>query len=332
MILIFGLAFFSHYFTFQPDEKKKAAADYYCYTNNPEKTAANAKSLKEYNFKANVNYNLVMSKTGQLTEKAFDFLQITGSDALHPDIEFQAEMSFVAAEFYYNLGFITEARHWAYETLVFYPENRRTTQLLVKIHLVTGEYLAARQYLDQLKSGFGSKNFIREFESVVNDSSLFRNYAELAEKRSFIPVEDELSPSIEERFKQLLESNPRNKKAYELLMLYYLLESDAEKFLELYKSAGQYFSKIPVVYEEALLTFGKLYEIPVEKQFNISAETKARFNEFSKNREQHKNSTRTARNKLYKTFGSSYFYFRAFVYPNVIKPDIVDDDSDYPAI
>lgn len=332
LILITGLAIFSHYFSFQPDEKKKVAADYYCYTNNPEKTAANAKTLKEYNFKANVNYNLAMSKTGQLPEKAFDFLQITGSEAIHPDIEFQAEMSFVAADFYYNLGFITEARHWAYETLVFFPYNRRTMQLLVKIHLVTGEYTAARQYLDLLKSGFGSRKFIREFEPVINDNTLLGNYPELVEKRSFIPAEDELSPSVEERFKQLLAANPQNKKAYEFLMLYYLLESDAEKFMESYKSATQYFEKTPAVYEEALLTFGKLYEIPVGNKFNISAEAKARFDEFSKKREQYKNSTRMARNMLYKEFGNSYFYFREFVYPNVIKPDIIDDDSDYPAI
>ncbi len=322
----------SHYFSFHPDDKKVVAVDYYCYTNNAEKTAANAKSLEDYNFKANVNYNLVMSKTGQITEKVFDFMQITGSDAIYPDVEFQAEISFVAADFYYNLGFITEARHWAYETLVFYPDNRRTIQLLVKIHLVTGEYTAARQYLGLLKSGFGSKKFIREFEPVVNDSTLFSNYPELVEKRSFIPAEGELSPFIEVRLQQLLAANPQNKRAYEFLMLYYLLESDAEKFIELYQSAGQYFSKVPVIYEEALLTYGRLYEIPVGKQFSISADAKAQFNDFSKNREQYKNSTRTARNKLYKTFGSSYFYFREFVYPNVIKPDIVDDDSDYPAI
>lgn len=332
LVLTAGLAVLSHYFSFQPDEKKKAAADYFCYNGNAEKTAANAKTLKEYNFKANVNYNLVMSKTGQLTEKAFDFLQITGSDAIHPDVEFQAEMSFVAADFYYNLGFITEARHWAYETLVFFPYNRRTMQLLVKIHLVTGEYTAARQYLDLLKSGFGSKKFIHEFELVATDTSLFINYPELVEKRSLIPAEDELSPSIEARFKQLLAANPQNKKAFEFLMLYYLLESDAEKFVELYKNAHQYFDNIPAVYEEALLTFEKFYELPEISQLQISAATKVRFDEFKKIREQHSNSTRMARNMLYKEFGGSYFYFREFVYPNIIKPDIVDDDSDYPAI
>jgi hypothetical protein len=331
-ILVTALSAFSHFFSFQPDEKKKAAADYYCYTNNPEKTATNAKTLKEYNFKANVNYNLAMSKTGQLTEKAFDFLQITGSDALHPDIEFQAEMSFVAADFYYNLGFITEARHWAYETLVFYPNNRRTLQLLVKIHLVTGEFTVARQYLVMLKSGFGSKKFVQEFEPVVTDTTMFANYAGLVEKRSFIPAEDELNPSIEARFKQLLAANPQNKKAFEMLMLYYLLESDAKNFVELYKNTPQYFNKVPVVYEEALLTFGQLYELPEINEFQISATTKTRFNEFEKIREQHSNSTRMARNTLYKAFGSSYFYYREFVYPNVIKPDIIDDDSDYPAI
>lgn len=332
LILVIGLTIFSHYFSFQPDEKKKVTADYYCYTNNAEKTAANAKSLKEYNFKANVNYNLVMSRTGQLTEKIFDFMQITGSDAIYPDVEFQAEMSFVTADFYYHLGFITEARHWAYETLVFYPDNRRTMQLLVKTHLVTGEFTAAWQYLSMLKSGFGSKKFISEFEPVINDTTLFGCYPELVEKRSFIPAEGELSPLIEERLNQLLAANPQNKKAFEFLALYYMMESDPEKFIELYKIAGQYFDKIPVVYEEAMLIFGEKYELPINDQFQISGETKTRFDDFTKKRDLYKNSIRMARNMLYKEFGSSYFYYREFVYPNVIKPEIIDDDSDYPAI
>ena len=147
---------------------------------------------------------------------------------------------------------------------------------------------------------------------------------------NFKPVEDQpLPPEIElyEFFKTL--KTPF--KAY---------EAEDPKSLQLAmndinnreKKPIKYFEKIPAVYEEALLTFGKLYEIQVENQFAISAETKARFDEFSKKREQHKNSTRMARNMLYKEFGDSYFYYREFVYPNVIKPDIIYDDSDYPAI
>jgi len=98
--MVLAVAFLSHFTTFNSDAKKIVEADYYCYQDNAGKTAKAATSLKDYNFPANLNYNLVMSKTGRLTENFFSFLQIKGTEALHPDVEFASELSFIAAEFY----------------------------------------------------------------------------------------------------------------------------------------------------------------------------------------------------------------------------------------
>lgn len=332
LILIVSTGYFSHFSTFNSDAKKIVASDYYCYLNEPVKTAQAATTLKEYNFTANLNYNLVMSKTGRLTDNAFSFMQIKGAESLHPDIDFASDLCFIAADFYYNLGFISEAKHWAYETLVFYPYNARTMELLVKIHLIGGEYIAAERYLNILRKGITHRKFVKELEPLMLDTSLIIYQKELAEKRGFTVAEGELSPFIETRFKQLLEANETNKNAYEHLMLYYLLGNQTEKFNTLLSDCGKHFDKTPAVYEEAVLLNAMRTGQSVPTGISVSAETQDRFNRFMQQRAQFNGKTRQARNALYKEFGKTWLYFIHFVYPNIIETEIIADENDYPAI
>jgi hypothetical protein len=332
LLIVMAVALFSHISTFNLDAKKIIKADYYCYKGNAEETAKAATSMKDYNFAANLNYNLVMSKTGKLTDQFFSFMQIRGTEALHPDVEFASELSFISSDFYFDLGFISEARHWAYESLVFYPYSLRAMQNLVKIHLVTGEYKAAERMLKTLDKGLLDQKFVREYMPYIIDTTLIANCPELMQKRNFIPGERELNRTIEGRFLELIEANNNNKKAYEYLMLFYLIDNQMENFSELYKSAGLYFDKMPGVYEEALLMFAGRSGKPLMPGIKISNETQSRYNSFMQQLENYKGKTRQARNNLYAEFGKTYLYFLQFVYPNILEPEIISDEEDYPAI
>lgn len=329
-VVIFSV--FGHYSTYNHDAKKIVQADYFCYKNDAENTAKTATSTYKYDFSANLNYNLVMSKTDQLTDNFFGFMQIKGTEALHPDIEFASELSFISSDFYYNLGFISEARHWAYESLVFYPYSLRAMQNLVKIHLVLGEYKAAERTLKILKKGFIDWDFVKEYMPYIIDTTLIQSNGELMEKRSLIPAESELNHTIEGRFKELLEANSNNKKAYEFLMLYYLTNADFENFMELYKNAGKFFEKIPAVYEEAILMNSERTGLTLPPEIKISAVTQNRYNNFTQQLDQYKGKTRLARRVLYPEFGKTYMYFLKFVYPNIIETEIISDEGDYPSI
>ena len=332
LLVVISTFVFSHIKTYNHDAKKIIQADYFCFNNNAEQTANAAKSTYKYNFSANLNYNLVMSKTDKLTDNFFGFMQIKGNEALHPDIDFATELSFISADFYYNLGFISEARHWAYETLVYYPYSLRAMQNLVKIHLVLGEYKAAERTLKTLEKGFIDRDFVKEYMPYIIDTTLIQSNSELMEKRSFIPAACELNHTIEGRFRELLEANSNNKNAYEFLMLYYLTNADFENFMELYKDAGKFFEKIPAIYEEAILMNAERNGLILPSEIKISAETQKRFNNFMHQLEQYKGKTRLARNSLYPEFGKTYMYFLKFVYPNIIETEIISDEGDYPSI
>jgi hypothetical protein len=326
------LAFFGHRTTFRSDGRKVVASDYYCYINDAAKTARAATTLKDYNFAANLNFNLVMSKAGMLTEKFFDFFQIAGTDGLHPDVEFSSEMSFIAADYYYDLGYISEARHWAYESLVFYPFSPRALQILVKIHLITGEYRAAERCIHILSKGVVSGKFVAEYTPLVKDTALVLNNRELMEKRSYIPAEGELSPLISRRFQELLEANPENKRAYEHLMLYYLLDAQLDNFMELFKDSGKFFQEPVEIYEEAILMYGEKNNKQVTTQYQISPVTLARYNNFKKALKEYGGNKKMARNVLYWEMGKSYLYYLHFVYPHIIQPEIITEEDEEPPI
>ncbi len=331
-LTVIALSISGHFISYRGDARKIVASDYYCYINNAGKSARAAKSLKNYNFAANLNYNLAIGKAGLLTDDFFKFFQITGTDALQPDVEFASEMAFIATDFYYDLGYISEARHWAYESLVFYPYSPRALQMLVKIHLVTHEYRAAERCLNILNKTLIDRKFTSKYRRYMADTALISIHEEIMKKRSFVPEEKELSPFIQQRLQELLEANHENKRAYEYLMIYYLLDSQLDEFMELYKDAGNYFDKPVAIFEEAVLLCGEKNHIPVKSQYNITPETTARYNDFNRILQQHEGNKKLARNFLYWEMGDSYLYYNHFLYPRIVKPEIVTEENGEPTI
>lgn len=329
-ILVFTA--FSHFETFIPDARRIVASDYYCLHLDARKVAKAATNIENYHFGANLNYNLAMAKAGRLNEDFFNFFQVTGANVLYPDLEFSSELVFISADFYYDLGYICEARHWAYEALVFYPYSPRALRLLVKIHLVTGEYKAAERTLFILEKGIINRKFTREYEPLVRDTSLVYSNSEIMSGRRSMPGSHELDPYIISRFMELLEKNPENTRAYEYLMLYFILDGDLENFLEYYKLAGKYFDRPVGIYEEAILMYGFLNHIDVKEEYDISAESLARFDAYLEILEKHKNDVRMARNELYWKMGNTCLYYLQFVEPRVILPEITDPDHEEPQI
>ena len=327
-VALAGLALISHQLTFRSDAKKIVASDYYCYHHDAVRTARAATTMDNYSFAANVNYNLALSRSGNLSEEFFDFFQISGRDALFPDVDFSPEMLFIAADFYYDLAYISEARHNAYEALVFYPHSPRALELLVKVHLVCGEYKAAERCLRVLDKGLVSRRVVKEYMPYVDDPSLVLSNNEFMEKRSFIPAEKELSPFIDERFMDLREANRENKLAYECLMLYYLLDGQLDPFAELYSEVGNYFNEVPGVYEEAILTCDLLMLADSSSRHQVSQATLDRFGEFGRLAKQYEGDEIMARNVLYWEMGQTYLYYLGYLFPRIVKPEMQKEEYD----
>ena len=115
-------------------------------------------------------------------------------------------------------------------------------------------------------------------------------------------------------------------------MLYYLLDARLEDFLELYGDAGRYFSHPVKIYEEALLMYGEMNKVPVTQEFSITQATLIRFNDFKRTLEKYKGDEKMARNVLYWQMGKTYMYYLQFVFPRIIKPEMIMNEYDEPNI
>ncbi|NJK87875.1 MAG: hypothetical protein HC906_19845 [Bacteroidales bacterium] len=101
-VLIAGLVYliyFSHIINYKADKRKVVESDYYCYKNDVEKTLLSAITCRNYEFLANVNYNLVITKTGRLTDEFFRFFQVQGINSLFPDRDIDDYTLLASADF-----------------------------------------------------------------------------------------------------------------------------------------------------------------------------------------------------------------------------------------
>ncbi len=316
-----------HRSVYQSDARKMVACDYYGSLGDAARILKLASGMREYSFSVNLNYNLALSKAGGLTEGLFDFFQASGAESLHPDNEFLPERAFIAAEFYYHLGYISEARHWAYEAQVYHPYSIRALRLMTKIHLVTGEYKAAARCLELLGKTISGRAFARAFRPYVTDTTKMAGHREFMEKRASIPAEKELSPSIETRFRELLEVNPGNKTAFEFLAMYYLLDAQPGPFLALIGEPGRFCGTLPEVWQEAVLMFEGEAGNDTALMSRVSPSCRSRHADFMRRSAKYPDDAASARRELYPLYGKSYFYYLRYIFPRIVKPEIITDEE-----
>ena len=155
-----------------------------------------------------------------------------------------------------------------------------------------------------------------------------RTSVEIMDKRSCIPVQKELNPYIEGRFRELLDANSGNTRARDFLLIYYLMDGDLDAFSELCSQYGLQPGDNSPVFEEGLLLHRIENNLPPDTIPFISEATHERFRKFSRLRSQYAEDKYKARNVLYWEMGTTYFYYYYYLYPRIIKPELSQQDED----
>ncbi|MCX7985620.1 MAG: DUF6057 family protein, partial [Bacteroidales bacterium] len=197
--------------------------DYYTLRGEWDKALEAALSAKEYDLFINYNYNRAVFNAGKLGENFFKYPQLLGADGLFPDKIASGQIALAASDFYYELGYVSEALHWAYEAQSTTPYNPRVLQRLVKVHLIERRTEAASTYLGILQKAFFQSDFVQKYSAYLKDTSLIGKDPEFIEKRKLMPLNAYTPGNINQKLKLLLEANPGNRRALEFLAMYYLL-------------------------------------------------------------------------------------------------------------
>jgi hypothetical protein len=97
--------------------------------------------------------------------------------------------------------------------MVVYGCRPQNMKLLVKTSLINGQYRIAENYIRILKNTIYYRNWAKEYEKMVGDTSIIRSHPELENKIKILPRDDFFIflESPQNNLPSLLEVNPANK-------------------------------------------------------------------------------------------------------------------------
>jgi hypothetical protein len=318
--LLFSLALVSSGFVlFQKnlDLKKKniILSDYYCYTENWDKVISIALQDKEYNVLINTNYNRALDHSGLLYEKFFDYPQLLGPGILYPDLLRTSEMAMLSSDIYYDLGYISESLHWAHEAQTSQPYNIRILQRLVILNLINGNIRASCNYLNVLQDNFLAKNFVKKYNAYFEDTTLIFKDREIAEKRTYSP-KGKVVGNIESKLLDLVTQNKSNKRAWDYLQLYYLLDHDLNDFMKNLPTWKKFYITNPGIMDESILLY--LYQSKQMKNLDGYSKVEiSKLSDYLRTLNMFDNDVAAAKSTLAINYSNTYMFYLMYNSPRV---------------
>jgi hypothetical protein len=255
--------------------------------------------------------NLALYKTGQFSDRMFDFPQ-HGINGLRLEWTRDEVTPFFGGEIFYHLNYINEAYRWAFESMVAKGLNPRSLKRLVLTSLINRHYEIAAKYLNILDQTMFYKDWATKYKAYVTDTTQISQNKELAEKRHFLAKHDFISYDL--GLNELLQEHPENKMAFEYQMAAFLLNKDIKNFAaNIYRLKELGYREIPVNYEEALLfcmTYFKRDLVP--EGYSIRPATIQRKNDYIAQISRCGGDRELAARALHNQFGKTCWYYLHF--------------------
>lgn len=217
--------------------------------------------LKEYeNYDRMVNfyYNYALANKGQLGDKIFTFPQRLGVQALFLDKPTATNVCLPLANFYYNLGFITAALHYAFEAQTTYNESQYLMKCVIDCLIVIGDYNSANIFLNKYEGCMFAGKYIADRRAFIEEkpnTELDLNYVTQIRKNH--PKVDFYTSWAQNNMLQIYIANKDNFVASQYLLCSALLQKDLDLFADMVLSGYGNVSleSMPRAYQEAFILY-----------------------------------------------------------------------------
>jgi hypothetical protein len=263
--------------------------------------------------------NLALVHQGRLCSGMLDYPQPFGRRGLCFGWEAKGEILRRGSDFFWTIGFVNEAHHWAFESFVIDGFTQRNLQMLIRTELVRGNYRVAEKYINVL-------------DHTLFDRRLAYRYRKFLNHREAIDDNPVMGPAsrihhgididffaegmdLEKNLKLLLENGPSNRPAFDYLMALFMLEKrvgDIAAFLPRY--LGQSGGRIPRLLEESLLVYRVTHGEPGIAGIGISPNTILRFEDYTRIMRQYQGQEELPR-MLYPSYGNTFWFYLNFSPP-----------------
>ena len=255
-------------------------------------------------------YNLALSENGQLCNRMFHGLQESGEHSLL--IHSSQDNIVRSMYYYYTLGFMNEAHHLAYESMVLNGYRPENIKMLIKTDLINGDHRSAERHIALLKKTLPYRKWAEKHERMLHKPERVLADPELGAKSKLLPRKDFfITPSDVLNIDLMLMSNPENKIAFEYKLACLLLEKDFKSVVyQVKKMQNMDYDCLPQHIEEAIIFFIRQnHELPYLGGFEPGPELRKHFDQFI-------SATKTndpgMDPSIQKTWGNTYWYYHAY--------------------
>ncbi len=315
-------------FSGNKNEKALIQLNYYAEREDWEAVFRAGEILSPENRLVMFQLNRALYHTERLTEDLFSYKQLWGQDGLILTRYYNSKILEQISDYYFDLGFIKESLHWAYEALTKYELNPAVLKRIALSNIILGEYKIAAKFLAILSKSVIHRKWAHKYISYLDNHDLIEADPVILEKRDLMPKSDHYSNSEEPEFDlySLLQENPKNKMAFEYFIASCLLRHDIGNVIKnLHYLLDLNYAAIPKNIEEAILVyilFQNGQNIHLEPYYisNTTAQRFNRYNDILYNK--HKNDLKAAKKDLALHFRDTYWYYLHYVSPITTKKEI----------
>jgi len=266
--------------------------------------------------------NRALYHTGQLLDNLFWHPQPYAENAIFLETSnFSSRGSFHMSDFYEDLGFAAETRHWATEAQMYLKRNPAILKHLVLSYLAEDKIEIALKYLNVLSASGLYREWCEEIKDIVNRKQLQDNLviASFIKNNPKVDFFDSASDPIKE-LGNFYSNNPDNHIAFEFLIASYLLRhriGDVVNHIMDFRRFG--YKTLPRNVEEAVLIYvANNRDKPIQLAgYPISEKTQSDFTNFNKILLSKKN--RNEARNMVQGYRNTYWYYILFSSPYATK-------------
>jgi hypothetical protein len=269
-----------------------------------------------YNFRCHRNIMLALYHAGRFGDEMFRFPQASGLSPLNtPDVQRDIGSYCQESQLYLELGLVNAAEKCAYEALATSGDQPAVLEVLATAAVVKGRPDTARVFLSALAKHplhrRAARDMLRRLEAdptLASDPRVSRIRENMLQKDYIGLLGNE-----EETLLALLEKNPHNKMAFELLMALYLAAGRPDKVAASFPRLKDFsYPRIPLHYQEAWVIYsGSSGSPPPASGFELDPEVLRRAQEVQRITAAFPRPEDAARSAWEAGLGDSYFFYFA---------------------
>ncbi len=258
--------------------------------------------------------NLALLHEGRLCSDLFHYPQPFGRSGICFQWDAKGEILRRGSDFFWAIGFINEAHHWAYESMVVDGITRRNLNRLIQTELVRGNTRLAEKYTGLMERTLFDRDRAEGYRKLLSDREALDRDPILGPRASIHLEHDFFADGrdLESNLKSILSNDPSVRPAFEGLMALYLLERRVDEIVAILPEyLEQTGARLPPLLDETLLVYKITNQQDNRTGVGVSAPTIRRFDEYSRILRQAGNHEEAAR-RLYPGFGHTFWFYLNF--------------------